>query len=113
MKEYDSKCMSALNVVSSKVIDSCLHQQVKKFPENCLSLMTDTGAKGSTVNSSQISVLLGQQALEGRRVPQMESLKTLPCFRPAMWRPAPMATLATATSTACAPRSSISTAWPE
>lgn len=82
MKEYDSKCMSALNVVSSKVIDSCLHQQVKKFPENCLSLMTDTGAKGSTVNSSQISVLLGQQALEGRRVPQMESLKTLPCFAP-------------------------------
>ena len=80
MKEYDSKCMSALNVVSSKVIDLCLHQQVKKFPENCLSLMTDTGAKGSTVNSSQISVLLGQQALEGRRVPQMESLKTLPCF---------------------------------
>lgn len=35
--------------------------QVKPFPVNCLSLMTVTGAKGSQVNFSQISCLLGQQ----------------------------------------------------
>ena len=41
-----------------------------------------TGAKGSLVNFSQISCLLGQQELEGRRTPRMASGKTLPCFRP-------------------------------
>ena len=56
--------------------------QVKPFPHNCLSLMTVTGAKGSLVNFSQISCLLGQQELEGRRVPRMASGKTLPCFSP-------------------------------
>ncbi|MEW5311505.1 MAG: hypothetical protein WDW38_003214 [Sanguina aurantia] len=55
--------------------------QVKAFPANCLSLMTISGAKGSLVNFSQISCLLGQQELEGRRVPRMSSGKTLPCFR--------------------------------
>jgi len=56
--------------------------QVKPFPANCMSLMTVSGAKGSLVNFSQIAVLLGQQELEGRRVPRMASGKTLPCFRP-------------------------------
>lgn len=35
--------------------------QRKPFPHNCLSLMTVSGAKGSLVNFSQISCLLGQQ----------------------------------------------------
>ena len=34
---------------------------MKPFPRNCLSMMTVTGAKGSQVNFSQISCLLGQQ----------------------------------------------------
>jgi len=54
--------------------------QVKPFPRNCLSLMTVSGAKGGPVNFAQISALLGQQELEGRRVPRMPSGKTLPCF---------------------------------
>lgn len=56
--------------------------QVKPFPRNCLSLMTISGAKGGPVNFAQISCLLGQQELEGRRVPRMPSGKTLPCFDP-------------------------------
>lgn len=44
--------------------------------------MVSTGAKGSKVNQSQVTVCLGQQALEGRRVPHMVSGKTLPSFRP-------------------------------
>jgi len=56
--------------------------QVKPFPRNCLSLMTVSGAKGGSVNFAQISALLGQQELEGRRVPRMASGKTLPCFSP-------------------------------
>lgn len=34
------------------------------------------------VNFTQISSLLGQQELEGKRVPRMSSGKTLPCFPP-------------------------------
>ena len=44
--------------------------------------MVTTGAKGSTVNQSQVSCSLGQQALEGRRVPRMSSGRTLPSFAP-------------------------------
>ena len=33
-------------------------------------------------NFQQISLLLGQQELEGKRVPRMVSGKTLPCFVP-------------------------------
>ena len=42
--------------------------------------MVLTGAKGSSLNHSQVSVMLGQQELEGKRVPMMISGKTLPCF---------------------------------
>ena len=44
--------------------------------------MVTTGAKGSTVNQSQVSCALGQQALEGRRVPRMSSGRTMPSFSP-------------------------------
>lgn len=44
--------------------------------------MVTTGAKGSMVNQSQVSCSLGQQALEGRRVPRMSSGRTLPSFAP-------------------------------
>ena len=33
------------------------------------------------MNFSQITAMLGQQDLEGRRVPPMASGKTLPCFQ--------------------------------
>lgn len=55
---------------------------VKPFPENTMTLMTVSGAKGSMVNFSQISCLLGQQELEGKRPPLMCSGKTLPTFLP-------------------------------
>ncbi|GAB2221563.1 hypothetical protein Drorol1_Dr00012747 [Drosera rotundifolia] len=55
---------------------------VKPFRRNWLSMMTVSGAKGSTFNFQQISLLLGQQELEGKRVPRMGSGKTLPCFPP-------------------------------
>eukprot|EP01060_Flectonema_neradi_P016378 TRINITY_DN2297_c0_g2_i1.p1 TRINITY_DN2297_c0_g2~~TRINITY_DN2297_c0_g2_i1.p1 ORF type:complete len:2044 (+),score=401.74 TRINITY_DN2297_c0_g2_i1:222-6134(+) len=50
----------------------------KTFPDNCLSLMTMSGAKGSGVNSTQMAVLLGQQTFDGKRVDAMPSGKTLP-----------------------------------
>ncbi|KAL0303552.1 UNVERIFIED_CONTAM: DNA-directed RNA polymerase I subunit [Sesamum radiatum] len=39
---------------------------LKPFPKNFISVMTTTGAKGSTVNFQQISAYLGQQELEGK-----------------------------------------------
>ncbi|KAI5457229.1 hypothetical protein BGZ63DRAFT_427953 [Mariannaea sp. PMI_226] len=54
----------------------------KPFPKNQMQAMTTSGAKGSRVNASLISCNLGQQVLEGRRVPVMVSGKSLPCFRP-------------------------------
>lgn len=42
--------------------------------------MVSSGAKGSTVNTMQISCLLGQIELEGKRPPLMISGRTLPSF---------------------------------
>ena len=77
----DMKASGAMHPLSSEVVKICLPGgQAKPFRHNMMALMTVTGAKGSVVNFSQISCLLGQQELEGRRVPRMASGKTLPCF---------------------------------
>eukprot|EP00892_Ulva_mutabilis_P000087 jgi/Ulvmu1/10079/UM006_0026.1 len=77
----DQRVSSALNPVASSVTKACFPQGLTRpFLKNCMSQMTTTGAKGGLVNFSQISAMLGQQDLEGRRVPRMASGKTLPCF---------------------------------
>ncbi|PWN27196.1 beta and beta-prime subunits of DNA dependent RNA-polymerase [Jaminaea rosea] len=82
MAALDAAMMSASNKLASSVIDSCIPNGLAKvFPENNMQMMTVSGAKGSPVNVSQISCLLGAQALEGRRVPTMISGKTLPSFK--------------------------------
>ncbi|KAF2072418.1 hypothetical protein CYY_006276 [Polysphondylium violaceum] len=79
----DGMLKKALNTYTSKIIDTLIPGgQRKAFPYNNFSLMTVSGAKGSVVNFSQVSCLLGQQELEGKRVPRMVSGKTLPSFQP-------------------------------
>lgn len=79
----DRMMSNALNALTSEVNTVLFPGGLQKpFPNNCLSLMTATGAKGGLVNMTQISSLLGQQELEGKRVPRMISGKTLPCFPP-------------------------------
>jgi len=69
--------------LSSAITKACLpNGLVKSFPKNNMQAMTTSGAKGSMVNANLISCNLGQQVLEGRRVPVMVSGKTLPSFRP-------------------------------
>ncbi|KAF2676541.1 DNA-directed RNA polymerase I subunit RPA1 [Lentithecium fluviatile CBS 122367] len=69
--------------ISTAVTSACLPEKlIKLFPKNQMQTMTGSGAKGSLVNANQISCNLGQQVLEGRRVPVMVSGKTLPCFKP-------------------------------
>lgn len=53
---------------------------ITPFPANNLQLMVQSGAKGSTVNTMQISCLLGQIELEGKRPPVMISGRSLPSF---------------------------------
>ena len=66
----DAAMMSASNKLTSSVISSCIPSGLwRVFPENNMQMMAVTGAKGSAVNVSSISCLLGPQALEGRRVP--------------------------------------------
>ncbi|KAJ3039738.1 hypothetical protein HK097_002758 [Rhizophlyctis rosea] len=73
---------SVTNKITSSIISTCIPDHLfKPFPANNMQMMTVSGAKGSNVNVSQISCLLGQQELEGRRVPVMVSGKTLPSFR--------------------------------
>ena len=68
--------------LSSAVTKACFPDGlVKVFPKNQMQAMTSSGAKGSIVNANLISGNLGQQVLEGRRVPIMISGKTLPSFK--------------------------------
>ncbi|EEU42758.1 uncharacterized protein NECHADRAFT_47608 [Fusarium vanettenii 77-13-4] len=72
-----------LSGITDKVQTSCVPNGLEKpFPKNQMQAMTTSGAKGSRVNASLISCNLGQQVLEGRRVPIMVSGKSLPCFNP-------------------------------
>ena len=74
---YKKGTMASGSSIIKRVLPSGL---LRSFPYNCMSLMVQTGAKGSMVNHSQISCLLGQQELEGSRVPVMVSGKSLPSF---------------------------------
>jgi DNA-directed RNA polymerase I subunit RPA1 len=71
-----------LNSLTEAITKACMpNGLLRKFPHNHMQTMTLSGAKGSAVNARQISCALGQQELEGRRVPVMVSGKTLPSFR--------------------------------
>lgn len=79
----DRVCSSRASNLSSEVTAACLPAGLRKpFPQNQMQAMTTSGAKGTPVNANLISCNLGQQVLEGRRVPVMVSGKTLPSFKP-------------------------------
>ncbi|KAK1443448.1 beta and beta-prime subunits of DNA dependent RNA-polymerase [Babesia gibsoni] len=65
---------------ASSDVSSIVDNTLLKFPSNGFAGMVYTGAKGSKVNFSMICTFLAQQTLEGRRVPVMPSLRTLPSF---------------------------------
>nr|XP_033343116.1 DNA-directed RNA polymerase I subunit RPA1 [Megalopta genalis] len=79
--QVDRKYKTALDICTNDINKTCLPAGLlKKFPDNNLQLMVQSGAKGSTVNTMQISCLLGQIELEGKRPPLMISGKSLPSF---------------------------------
>ncbi|EFN81707.1 DNA-directed RNA polymerase I subunit RPA1 [Harpegnathos saltator] len=80
--QVDRKYKNMLDVYTNDINKTCLPMGLsKKFPDNNLQLMVQSGAKGSTVNTMQISCLLGQIELEGKRPPLMISGKSLPSFQ--------------------------------
>uniref|UniRef100_A0A8C9BUG9 DNA-directed RNA polymerase subunit n=1 Tax=Phocoena sinus TaxID=42100 RepID=A0A8C9BUG9_PHOSS len=84
----DLKFKEEVNHYSNEINKACMPFGLHRpFPENNLHMMVQSGAKGSTVNTMQISCLLGQIELEGRRPPLMASGKSLPCFEPYEFTP--------------------------
>ncbi|VVD05829.1 unnamed protein product [Leptidea sinapis] len=79
----DRQYKNVLDSYTNNINTVCLSQGLlEKFPSNNLQLMVQSGAKGSTVNTMQISCLLGQIELEGKRPPLMISGRSLPSFPP-------------------------------
>lgn len=79
--QLDRQYKITLDSYTNDINQTCLPAGlVCKFPENNLQLMVLSGAKGTTVNTMQISCLLGQIELEGKRPPVMISGKSLPSF---------------------------------
>ncbi|ETO34013.1 RNA polymerase I, largest subunit [Reticulomyxa filosa] len=77
----DGIVKGTLHGLHNSIMQTCFPYGTKTpFPLNHFQLMILTGAKGSTVNMAQIVASLGQQELEGKRVPRMNSGKTLPSF---------------------------------
>lgn len=80
---FDHAIKKSSNDVNDKIARYCTGNGLNKtFPDNNLQLMVLSGAKGGAVNCMQISCLLGQIELEGRRPPLMCSGRSLPSFRP-------------------------------
>lgn len=79
IEDGDEKLKTTINTITTEVIANTLVKGNKQAGlYNRFNFIILTGAKGSIVNLSQISGLLGQQELEGKRVAVMENSKTLP-----------------------------------
>ncbi|XP_071846497.1 DNA-directed RNA polymerase I subunit RPA1-like isoform X2 [Apostichopus japonicus] len=82
IKDIDMEIKGTTDKLSEDVRSVCLPKGLlMKFPGNSLQTMILTGAKGSQVNALQISCLLGQIELEGKRPPLMTSGRSLPSFK--------------------------------
>ncbi|KAF8795893.1 DNA-directed RNA polymerase I subunit RPA1 like protein [Argiope bruennichi] len=83
LKMLDMEMKKVTGALNNEINEVCIPNGLrKKFPYNNLQLMVESGAKGSSVNAMQISCLLGQIELEGRRMPLMLNGSTLPSFMP-------------------------------
>ena len=79
--QFDGQVKSAVSKIHSNLLQTCIPAgQAKDFPKNQFALIVLSGAKGSNVNHAMIMCGLGQQELEGKRVPRTVAGKTLPCF---------------------------------
>ena len=77
----DTVVKNALNKETRAIPKNWLEKGlITPFPSNSFAMMVKGGSKGSIVNHTLVTCMLGQQELEGRRAPRMASGKTLPSF---------------------------------
>ena len=76
-ESFESKAKSALEEARNKAGDVA-SDGVKDF--NNVNTMVKSGSKGSSVNISQMTAAVGQQSLEGKRLPFGFKYRTLPHF---------------------------------
>ena len=77
-EEFEAKLMSTLN----KAVGEAGKIGLKSLADtNRMTNMIKAGSKGSDVNVSQMVATLGQQAIEGKRVPNGFQHRTLPHFK--------------------------------
>ncbi|KAJ6573844.1 DNA-directed RNA polymerase II, subunit 1 [Mycena vulgaris] len=76
-ESFESKVESELNKARD---DSGQHAQKSLKEDNNVKQMVVAGSKGSFINISQMSVCVGQQSVEGRRIPFGFRHRTLPHF---------------------------------
>ncbi|KAK0395050.1 hypothetical protein QR680_001087 [Steinernema hermaphroditum] len=82
VQQLDYSMKKALDPFNKRITDACVPEGlIRRFPNNALQMMIQTGAKGSMVNSIQISCGLGQIELEGHRPPLTAAGRTLPSFK--------------------------------
>uniref|UniRef100_A0A915EJW8 DNA-directed RNA polymerase subunit n=1 Tax=Ditylenchus dipsaci TaxID=166011 RepID=A0A915EJW8_9BILA len=82
VKQLDYTMKQTMAKLSEQINNACVPKGlVRCFPQNALQLMIQSGAKGTLVNSIQISCALGQIELEGQRPPLSAVGRTLPSFR--------------------------------
>lgn len=74
---FESKVMAELNKARDKA-GSAAEQSLKDL--NNAIQMARSGSKGSTINIAQIMAIVGQQAVEGKRIPFGFKYRTLPHF---------------------------------
>ncbi|CAE8717147.1 unnamed protein product, partial [Polarella glacialis] len=83
VEHYEGMTIGKMKESWSCMINGCIPIGQKiPVPKNNFASMVQTGAKGSTVNQSQVCACLGQQELEGRLPPLMATQRSLPCFAP-------------------------------
>uniref|UniRef100_A0A914PND9 DNA-directed RNA polymerase I subunit RPA1 n=1 Tax=Panagrolaimus davidi TaxID=227884 RepID=A0A914PND9_9BILA len=81
VKMYDFTMKQTIGKLNDKINEACIPDGlIRRFPQNSLQLMIQSGAKGSAVNAIQISCALGQIELEGQRPPLSATGRTLPSF---------------------------------
>ncbi len=89
MAGLDVTVKQKLRKLTENIAKTCMPDGLSRsFPYNHMQMMTQSGAKGSATNAQQISCLLGQQELEGRRVPVHGQRKTL--LRSSRSKPPPL-----------------------
>ncbi|KAF2716271.1 beta and beta-prime subunits of DNA dependent RNA-polymerase [Polychaeton citri CBS 116435] len=76
-ESFESKAQNAMNAARDKGGDLAFKALTD---HNNVAIMVRSGSKGSTTNVSQMTASVGQQALEGKRLPFGFKYRTLPHF---------------------------------